>query len=405
MAKHTLKLGLLLGLILVLLLFATSTLARPPEVSKSTYLKLTRIQELIDGEQYDTAISELKTLANDKRTDTFDFARIHHYLAHTYVLSNQPDLARQSLATALDQPGLPDALVADMKLFFGQVLLKEQEYDLARTVLEEWIATSESPVPLQLFSVGYANYMTDQFARAEVLLKQAIDGSESPSTAWYQIYYRTLAQQKKYREAERILFFLINKDQGQVSHWRLLINHYMLMEKEHEALAAMMVAYRAEAIGEEESDLKRLISLHAYVEAPEKAARLLQGWMTEDSIPTNATTLKQLGDLWLLSRERDKAKAVLEQAANLAPDGKTFERLGSIHFEDEDWAAAYGAFVRALELGGLNEPARVSLIAGISAFRAELLQEAEVSLKQAAKSPDYRSQAEAALRKIKEAGG
>jgi Flp pilus assembly protein TadD len=138
------------------------------------------------------------------------------------------------------------------------------------------------------------------------------------------------------------------------------------------------------------------------VGVPEKAARLLSGWMEEEKIPTDAETLNKLGNLWLMARERGEAKTVFQKAAVASKDGKTYERLASIHFEDEEWREAYQAYRQAYRIGGTEEPSRVSLLAGISAFRAEMFEEARSSLETAAKSKKYRQQAERMLQKLSE---
>ena len=120
----------------------------------------------------------------------------------------------------------------------------------------------------------------------------------------------------------------------------------------------------------------------------------------EDKLPGDAETLKQLGSLWLLARERESAKGVLREAATLAPDGRTFELLGGIYFEDEDWDQAHRAYRDALGVGGLEEPLRISLLAGISAYRAGRMEDARISLQAAARSDEFRTQAESLLKKL-----
>jgi tetratricopeptide (TPR) repeat protein len=143
-----------------------------------------------------------------------------------------------------------------------------------------------------------------------------------------------------------------------------------------------------------------MVSLYGHVEIPEKAARLLEQWMADGSLERTPDNLRRLGDLWLLARERARAKAALLEAAGVAPDGRTYELLGGIYLQDEEWERAHEAFAEALALGGLNNPDRVHLLAGLSAQRAGRYAEARESLERAKASEPFRRQAEALLRQL-----
>ena len=85
----------------------------------------------------------------------------------------------------------------------------------------------------------------------------------------------------------------------------------------------------------------------------------------------------------------------------MAPDGKTFELLGGIYFEDEEWSEAYRSYVEALRIGGVDEPPRLRLLAGISAMRAGLTEEATGQLERARQTAKYRKQADGLLDQIR----
>ncbi len=143
-----------------------------------------------------------------------------------------------------------------------------------------------------------------------------------------------------------------------------------------------------------------MIALYGMIEVPEKAARLLKQHLDTGEIEADADMLKRLGDLWLLSRERAKAKVVLQQAAAVAPDGNTYEMLGNIFFEDESWKSAHDSFIKAIEYGGLDEPERIYLLAGISAELGGMKDLARAAFKEARKSEDLRKQADALIRRL-----
>ncbi len=387
----------------VALVIAASLLLTPvaqaQSVSRSTYKVLQQVQLLQEEERFEEALAELELLLNKTRDDPYDFAVTNQYIAHTSVQLNDNKRARSALEAGLASTELPPDIRADLNLFYGTVLLGEEEYELARAALEDWFAVDEFPSASQIFTLSYANYMSGDLARTEILIARALGTAEKPRDTWYQLYYRVLFEQKKFEAAEIVLLGMISRYPTREQLWRTLASHYMQLERSTDALAAIMIAYNIGLI-DGEKDFQQIVSLYNYIDIPEKGARMLQQWIEEDQLPGDAETLKQLGSLWLLARERESAKGVLRQAATLAPDGRTFELLGGIYFEDEDWDQALRAYQDALNVGGLEEPLRISLLAGISAYRAGRMEDARISLQAAARSDEYRSQAESLLRKL-----
>lgn len=395
----------LTGIVLSLMLAGTAAAQQTstlPSTSRSTFLKLTEVQKLWEEERFDEAIAELEELVPKTEGKAYDFALTNQYLAHTNILAGRPERARPALERALSVTGLPPQTEADLRLFYGQILAGEEEFELAKEHLEFWIAnTTIPPQPTQIFYVAYANYQTGNNARARPLIERAINEATSPNDSWNRLYYQILFEQKDYDDAMFVLMEMLSRNVDDDSYWRLLVNHHMQLEESEAALAALAISH-LQGMLDDPADLRRLISMYGYVEIPEKAARLLEGYMQDETLPTDPESLRQLGDLWLLARERDKAKGVLQQAASIAPDGRTYQLLGGIFFEDEEWRDAHAAFLRALELGGLEDPDRVQLLAGISAYRAGMRNEARTALTEASKSSELRSQAESLLKRLDE---
>lgn len=376
------------------------TAANAQTASKSTYLKLMDVQKLWEEENYTQALAELRQHATKTGDDPYDHAVVHQYIAHTAILAGQTQTARGALEVALAMPGLPQKLLSELKLFYGQLVLGDEDYELARRMLEDWYQTAEGKKqPAPIFSLAYANYQTGNLARAEPLLAEAIGSVPQAKDSWYRLYYQVLFERKKYRDAELVLYGLLNRDSDNESYWRLLANHYLQIEDSREALAAMAIAHQQDLLTDPD-DLKRLVSLYSFVEIPEKAARLLEQYLADGTIPEKPETLKQLGDLWLVARERAEAKKYLQRAAAVAPDGRTYELLGSIYFEDENWREAHNNFLRALNLGGIEDAPRIYLLAGVSAFRAGMRDEARSALNEARKSNKLRPQADSVLKRL-----
>jgi len=386
------------SLLMVLSLLSVAVV-HAQSVTRATFSALEDVQEMMEAEQYQEAKSALEALVVKTQELPYDFAVANQYLAHTSIILDDTERARTALEAALKVAELPVETRADMNIFYGTLLLGEAEYDLATSVLEEWYAVAERPKPGQIFSVAYANYMNGDVSRAEFLIEQTLALSKEPKESWYQLYYQILFDLKKFESAELVLMGMITRAPSNVAFWRMLVSHYLQLEESSDALASFMVAYNNDLI-DRDSDLEQIVTLYGYIDVPDKAARLLEQWIAEGKIPSDADTLKQLGSMWLMARERKNALTVLEKAAALAPDGNTFVMLGGIFFEDENWSKSYSAYQDALSAGGLDDPLRISLLAGISAYQAGNNEDARQALRAAAESDEYRAQAESLLKQL-----
>ncbi len=384
-------------LLVVLLLSGVDAYAQ--SVTRPTFLKLQDVQKMMEAEQYEEALVDLEALAIRTQDNPYDFALTNQYLAHISVILDDTARASAALLAALSNEGLPPEIRTDMNLFYGTVLLGDEEYELALEALEEWYALAKLPLPSQIFSLSYANYQNGNIPRSEELVERAIGGEAEPPESWYQLYYRVLFEQKKYDNAEAVLKGLIERKPMGETYWRMLAAHYFELEESNGGLAAMMIAYNNDLL-EADTDLRQVVSLWGYIDAPEKGARLLEEWLASGRLEPDAESLKQLGNLWLMARERENAIGALTKAAEFEPDGKTYELIGGIYFEDEEWGSAYTAYENAIRQGDLEEPLRVSLLAGISAYRAGNNEDAKEALEVAAEDEALREQAESILRQL-----
>ena len=384
--------------LLVALFVAVNASAQ--SVTRPTFRALEEVQLMMEAEQFAEAVVQLEALAIETEKNPYDFVLTSQYLAHASVMLGDQARARSALEAALAIESMPDDLRSSMNLFYGTILVGDEEYELAREVLAEWFAQAELPTASQIFSYGYAVYMAGDVEASQPLVARAISESVNAPESWYQLFYRILFDQKKYEAGEEVLKGMLTRGPTNEGTWRLLASHYLQLEESREGLAALMVAYSNELL-ETDSDLKQIVALWGYIDAPDKGARLLEEWLTTEKLERDADTLKQLGNLWLMARERENAMSVLQQAAELSPDGRTYEMLGGIHFEEEEWGEAFTAYSSAVRIGDLEEPLRTSLLAGISAYRDGNYDDAKEALEVAAESDEFRSQAESILRQMR----
>ncbi len=391
-------------LLILLLCSLTATAAADQQASRSTFTKLMDVQEMWEEERYDEAVVKLEELIAATRGRPYDYALANQYLAHTAVMMGQADRARPALEAALNQDDLPLELIGNLKMLLAQIVMGDEEFDFARRLFDDWLAVAEEPPsPAQRFSVAYANYMSGYVELAEQHISQAIGEVAKPSDNWLRLHYQILFDLERYAMAKGVVDELLDRDPDNESYWRLLASHHMRLEDYTRALAAFETAYVAGTM-ESESDLRRIASLYGHVAVPEKAARKLEGWMQEERIAADAETWRQLGDLWMLARERENAKTALWRAAELNPDADTFEFLASIHFEDAEWQRSFEAFEQAIRIGDADgeDLHRLEMLTGLTAMRAGHESDAREYFRLAEASSELRGQVRGLLRELNE---
>ena len=244
--------------------------------------------------------------------------------------------------------------------------------------------------------------MTQHLDEAQKLVEQAISGNAAAPDSWHRLHYQIVFDLERYEAAERILLELLQRSPDNDGYWRLLANHHLRREDSVKALAALTVARHIEVLTDTQ-DLLHIVSLFNVAEVPERGARMLEQALADGTLESDFELLRKLGDLLLLARERARAMEVLQRAAILAPDGKTYELLAGLWFNDQEWRSAHDAYVTAIEKGGIDDVDRLYLLAGISAMRAGMTREARSALTEASRSTALQSQAQAMLKKLDEA--
>ncbi len=395
----------LLAICLIAVMTALPAVAMA-QASTRTFTKLMDVQELWEEEDYPAAVAILEELIESTRGRPHDYALANQYLAHTAVIMDEMDRARPAIERALTVgEKLPVELFAELKMFYGQLLVGDEEFELAKQVFDEWFAINEEePRPQQLFSIGYANYRSGHLNEALDYVSQAIDlSTKKPPDSWLRLQYQVLFDLDDFDGAKRVAVELLNREPNEETYWRLLASHHLRLEDYPNALATTEVANTVGVL-QEESDLRRIATLYGQLAAPERAARNLAAWVDEERVEADAKTWRQLGDLWMLARERDNAKNALWKSVELEPDPQALEFLASIHFEDAEWEQSYTAFEHALRVidpeADADDVHRLELLTGITAMRAGRSREAREFLLLAEESEDLRPQVRSLLREL-----
>ena len=140
---------------------------------------------------------------------------------------------------------------------------------------------------------------------------------------------------------------------------------YMEMQKDADALAALNLGYKNNAIEKKET-LESLARLSLYLEIPYQAAVIMEENMEAGLIERNEDNLRLLLGAWTAAREFDEAIEVIDVLAPMLNDGKLFIQKAMLLNEKGDWSGIKEATQMALLDDDLENPGDVFILRGMA---------------------------------------
>jgi tetratricopeptide (TPR) repeat protein len=183
---------------------------------------------------------------------------------------------------------------------------------------------------------------------------------------------------------------MIAKWPEKLKYWEMLSGAYQEQQKDLDALAALMVAYRKgllyEVAGDQiEKKILNIVRMNIFVEVPFVAGEILEKEMAAGRIKADEKNLGLLLNAWTQAREFDRAVATIDRLAPMKPDGELFLQKAQLLAEKSDWAGTIEAARQAIEKGNLKKPGGAYLLIGIAANEMKDWQQALDALKEARK--------------------
>lgn len=374
-------------LLAISLILAAPVLAQNGMSSK-VYEEVSAINKLMTENRNEEAATRLDTLLKAGSLSEYEQAVAQQLLGYAQLGSNKVKSAISAFEAALALAALPEDVTLTVTTALAQACLDLRDFACARRHIDTVLAQQVGPTPDVLAVAAYIYFELREFSRAEELALRAIASSDKPQENTYQILLSVYREQKAYAKAEALLRDVLSRYPDNVSYWQYLSYVLFEQDKNHEALASLMLAYRLGLL--KGDDLERIVGLHANLGIPERAARLLGDWLKSGALePTNERIFLE-GRLWVLAREAQTAKQVLARAAESSQNGQIDLLLGKLHYQSDEWKAAEQHLARALDKGSLDkETAEARYLLGISAYQNGNRDVAAAALKAASKDSRF----------------
>ncbi len=345
----------------------TFTVSGAPALSRSTHVELTEVQRLMETDANRQAARRLEALSKRVRSSPYERAVVQQYLGYALATLERFREASAAIEAAVAPAVLPPDVQHRLHYLLAQLYVQTGEPRRARRYLEKWLEEEKTPDPHAHALAAHVYHALGHRKAAVRHLEAAINGAEQPDESWFLLLAYLYMDAQRLRAAEALLREAVSIYPASASAWHYLVNVYLSLGREQEALSALMLAYREGLL--EPSELLRSVYLYSGLGVPEKGARLLAQWRRDGRLETTAEHARLEARLWMMARERDKAIALLQRQAS-ATDSESLLLLGHLLLEQERWKEATQALQGAVRLGDLKEPERAQLLLGVAAFRA-----------------------------------
>jgi hypothetical protein len=189
--------------------------------------------------------------------------------------------------------------------------------------------------------------------KALPLAEQYLKGKATISESWLQFMVGANAELKRYKKAEHWQKRILKRDSNQLSAWKQLAALQQMDGQHSKALATLRTAY-AKGISFKASDLDDLISLASASGQPWQAARLLEGMLKHNLLPTSIAAQERLAQLHWQARDYKPAAEHYARLAKQTGSGQHWFSLAQLEMQQGHWQAGLQA-LSAAEKAGANQ--------------------------------------------------
>ena len=379
----------------------TEAAAPANDIDAQTGKILNEAIELMNSGNNAGAAQKIGTL-NLERLSPYERGTVERILFNISYEQERYDEARGHLQKAIESGGLNAQQIDDARYQSAQLYIQEEKWREGAAALEEWLKTAASPNSAAYYMLTIAYYQQEDFERALAPAKKTVELMDpaKPNENWLNMLSVLYLQREEYRESIPVLLRLIEVAPDKKIYWLQLSTVYGQLEDYPNALAILQLAHHLGLVTED-ADVRRLADLLVFNGIPYRGAQVLEAAIEHQAVTLDDKLYEKLANCWIAAGELDKSLAPLQRAAELAPSGDAYVRLGEVQAQREDWPAAIAAIQRGVDKGQLKDPGNADLWLGIAHYSQKAFNAAIPFFERAGRSDRHRQLAESYLQAIK----
>lgn len=326
-------------------------------LSQSTAKQLGEAFNLIntDPPDYAKALSILNNMAS-RDLKPFDRSTVLEIRGGVYAAQENYNASLRDYVEVLNIDALPYERLRQIRYNVAQLYFVNENYAQAIKFMREYLegvgGNVEDANAWYILAAAYVSQNDYRSARTpgENVIKYDKKHEKKNYDLLNLIYSELGLDVQRGRLLETMIEYFPNEE----SYWAQLSGSYSQAGRDLDAFATLEVAYKAGLIRDED----KIVALGQYYSAldnPYRGAKLIEREMANGVVKKNLKNYELLAQLWSMARNQPKAIDALNAAAQLAPSGELYYRLGQSYMADENYAEAVRNLRKALQRGGLKE--------------------------------------------------
>lgn len=398
-------------------------------LSTSTAKKMAKVYEALEevdekGEpnpDMETVIEILTDLRNQKDSlKSYDRSVMWNAWGYVYFSEEKYIKAIEAYNYLLNEPEGTIPLRVSALLTLGQLYLSQEDYNKGIKYILQWMDEVETVTAQAWQLLGRAYYSIGDYNKAISSLENAISLAEEegykPKESWYVILAASIGELKNeigekesYLRQLEIYEILVNLYPKKL-YFIQLGGIYNELGRERDYMITLKAAYQKDILNRE-GEYLALAQLLLLNQNPYWAAEVLvsgqnkivtynetkKDEVTGEEIKIEKTgpviketekNLKLLADSWRMAQEIDKAIPVLEKAAKMSKDGKSYVLLGNLYLSEDKIEQAVDSIKKGLKKGKIEKISQVHLTLGQAYFELQKFDDAKKEFRIAARDKD-----------------
>jgi len=367
-------------------------------------------------------VIEILTELRDARADlkSYDRSVMWNSWGYVYFSDAKYEQAMQAYENVINEPEVTLPIRNAALFTLAQLNLVKENYLKGIELILQWMDEVETVTAQSWALLGQAYYQQGNFNKSMSSLKTAISMAEEegykPKENWYVLLAACISELKKeIGEKEALL--------QQVDIYEILVNLYPKklyfvqlggtygqLGREKDYMITLKAAHAKDFL-DKESEYLALAQLLLLNQNPFWAAQVLVSGQKKITTYTETVidkttgkevkvektgpvvrdtekNLKLLADSWRMAQEIDKAIPVLEKAAKLSKDGKSYVLLGNLYLSEDKLDEAVDSIKKGLKKGKVDKLSQVHLTLGQAYFELQKFEDAKKQFRIAARDKD-----------------
>ncbi|WP_445775979.1 tetratricopeptide repeat protein [Shewanella sp.] len=316
-------------------------------VGESAAKKVQKSFEAYTEGNLDQAISILLE-ANAK--NDFDKAYVDRMLGNFYAEKGQMGTAIKYLKGAVDADILGGTDHAATLRLYADLLLQEKKFKEAIPYYYKWMDFTCKSDSQMYRRIGIAHTELKEWNKVLEVADKGLSLAEAPDKGLYQMKLTAYFNQKKYKDAVKVLEIMVPLFQDDKRLWVQLAQFYLMTEDYDKSLATYDLAYKNGFL-ETDGNITRLAQLLAQKGSPYKAATIFEKHMKSGLIAENEKSLTTLAGFYHNAKELKEAAYYYGKAASVSGKGDLFLKQGRILALDQKFNDAIPVLKKALDAG------------------------------------------------------